>query len=59
MPVPKRRKTKSRRDERKAHWKRVTPAPNSTCEQCGKPKLPHRICPHCGVYKGRDVLELE
>jgi large subunit ribosomal protein L32 len=59
MPVPKRRKTKARRDERRAHWKRLTPAPSSTCEQCSKPKMPHRVCPHCGVYKGRDVLELE
>ena len=29
------------------------------CPQCHKPKLPHRVCPHCGTYKGRDILELE
>lgn len=59
MQAPKRRKTSSRRDERRAHWKRVSPAPNSSCPQCHKPKLPHRVCPHCGTYKGRDVLELD
>ncbi|HVL81567.1 MAG TPA: 50S ribosomal protein L32 [Actinomycetota bacterium] len=59
MPTPKRRKTKARRDERRAHWKRVDPAPSSTCSQCQKPKLPHRVCPHCGTYGGRQVLELD
>lgn len=59
MQAPKRRKTSARRDERRAHWKRVAAAPNSLCPQCHKPKLPHRVCPHCGTYKGRDVLELD
>lgn len=59
MPVPKRKKTKARTDQRKAHWKRVTAAPKSECPQCHKPKLPHRVCPHCGTYDGRQVLELD
>lgn len=59
MPTPKRRLTKMRRDQRKAHWKRLAPVPNSSCPQCHKPKLPHRVCPHCGTYRGRDILELE
>lgn len=59
MPTPKQKKTKSRRDNRRAHWRRLDPAANSLCSQCRKPKLPHRVCPHCGTYKGRDVLELE
>jgi len=29
-----------------------------TCPQCGSPKLPHRVCPHCGHYKGREVIEV-
>ncbi|MCI0410447.1 MAG: 50S ribosomal protein L32 [Acidobacteria bacterium] len=20
--------------------------------------MPHRVCPHCGTYKGRDVIEV-
>lgn len=59
MPTPKRRKTRARRDERRAHWKRVTPASNAECPQCKKPKLPHRVCPHCGTYDGRQVLDLD
>jgi large subunit ribosomal protein L32 len=59
MPTPKRRLTRSRRDKRRAHWKRVEPAPSSLCPQCHKPKMPHRVCPHCGTYRGRDILELD
>lgn len=59
MPTPKRRHTSGRRDSRRAHWKRVKPPSNTSCPQCRKPKLPHRVCPHCGTYKGRDVLEME
>jgi large subunit ribosomal protein L32 len=27
----------------------------STCAQCGARLLPHRVCPACGYYKGRQV----
>ncbi len=27
------------------------------CSNCGSPKLPHRVCPECGFYKGRQVKE--
>jgi large subunit ribosomal protein L32 len=26
------------------------------CPQCDEPCQPHRICPHCGYYKGRQVV---
>ncbi len=58
MPVPKRKTSKSKRDKRRTHKK--TAAPNlSTCPECGEEKLPHRACPSCGSYKGRDVIEPE
>jgi large subunit ribosomal protein L32 len=28
----------------------------SSCPQCGKSKTPHRVCPHCGYYKGKPVI---
>ena len=28
----------------------------STCPQCAAPYVPHRVCPACGYYKGRQVL---
>jgi large subunit ribosomal protein L32 len=29
------------------------------CPECHQPTLPHRACPHCGKYKGREVIEVE
>ena len=56
MAVPKRKKSKSKRDTRRTHQK--TDAPNlSTCPQCGEAKLPHHVCPECGEYKGRTAIE--
>lgn len=56
MAVPKHKVSKSKRDKRRTHQK--TAAPNiSKCPQCGKPRLPHRACPECGSYKGRQVKE--
>lgn len=28
----------------------------SHCPQCRSAKLPHRACPSCGFYKGRQVV---
>ncbi len=56
MPNPTHKHTRSRRDKRRANWK-VT-APNSVlCPECQEPKLPHRICQHCGTYRGKKILE--
>jgi len=27
------------------------------CPNCQEKKLPHRVCPHCGYYKGQQVME--
>ncbi len=58
MALPKRKKSKSKRDKRRTHQK--TDAPNlSTCPECGEAKLPHHACPSCGYYKGRKAVETE
>ena len=31
----------------------------SPCPQCGAPKEPHRVCPECGHYRGRQIFEVE
>ena len=34
-------------------------APNlQKCSNCDAPKAPHRICPACGYYAGKAVLEV-
>ena len=58
MAVPKRKKSKSKRDMRRANNK--TAAPNlSTCPDCGEATLPHRVCPSCGSYRGRTVISTD
>ncbi|MBA3349408.1 MAG: 50S ribosomal protein L32 [Actinobacteria bacterium] len=58
MAVPKRRKTGSKMRMRRAHW-RVSPPTYSSCPQCREAKLPHRVCPNCGYYAGRQAVETE
>jgi large subunit ribosomal protein L32 len=57
MPNPKRRHSKERTSTRRAH-DHLTPLGKSECPNCHEPKLPHRACPHCGQYKGREVVEV-
>lgn len=58
MAVPKRRTSSAKRDKRRSH-DALPPSARSTCPQCGEPKVPHRVCAHCGTYRGRTVIELE
>lgn len=59
MCIPKKRRSRMAvRRRRAAFYYRK--APNvSTCPHCHEPKLPHRVCPHCGYYNGREILALE
>ena len=58
MIEPKRRTSKARRDKRrKQTWKIAMPT-LAKCSGCGKPILSHRVCKHCGVYKGREVFKV-
>lgn len=57
MANPTHRHSKSRRDKRRANWKGQVPN-LSACPECGEPMLPHRVCPSCGSYKGRKVLQV-
>jgi len=56
VAVPKRKTTRAKRDQRRAQHDRVR-APNTIpCPNCDEMMLPHRICPSCGHYKGRQVI---
>jgi large subunit ribosomal protein L32 len=58
MAVPKRKSSKTRGRKRRTHEKAAKPTV-SVCPSCGEPKLPHRVCPHCGKYNGREILPEE
>jgi large subunit ribosomal protein L32 len=55
MPVPKRKRSKSRRDKRFAN-KGMEVKTIATCRQCNAPTLPHQVCATCGFYKGVKVV---
>ncbi len=58
MAVPKNKVSKARRDKRRANWKLT--APNLVeCPQCHELIMPHRVCPSCGQYKGKEVIKVE
>jgi len=57
MPNPKRRHSVRRTGNRRAH-DALRPAAKSECPNCHEPKPPHRVCPHCGQYRGREVVEV-
>ena len=56
MAVPKQRQSHSRTSKRRATHKLSAPTYNE-CPHCHEPRLPHRVCPHCGAYRGRAVVE--
>jgi large subunit ribosomal protein L32 len=58
MANPKRRHSKARRDKRRANDALKVPS-FSRCPNCGHEKMPHRVCPYCGYYKGEEVMEGE
>lgn len=58
MGNPKRKFSKSRRDKRAAHWK-LNPPGTEECPHCHAPKLPHHVCPNCGKYRDRQVIQFE
>jgi large subunit ribosomal protein L32 len=55
MGVPKRKRSRARRDSRHAN-KFLKPASFAACAQCQAPLLSHQACSTCGFYKGTKVL---
>ena len=56
MAVPKRKTSKARRDKRKSANMKMTAQGLSICPQCHQPKLPHRVCPNCNYYDGKEIV---
>lgn len=58
MAVPKRRQTRAKRNQRRANHDRISPPNLIPCANCGEPMIPHRVCPSCGHYAGREIIEI-
>ncbi|MEK9665397.1 MAG: 50S ribosomal protein L32, partial [Candidatus Nanopelagicales bacterium] len=57
MAVPKRKTSRSNTRHRRSQWK--TSAPTLVaCARCGESKLAHTVCPTCGTYAKRLVLDV-
>jgi large subunit ribosomal protein L32 len=73
VAVPKRRTSKARKRKRRTHQGLAEPnIPKSQktraagsrskrffCQNCNQPKTPHAVCPNCGHYRGRSLIEVE
>lgn len=56
MAVPKRRQSNSRTNRRRAHDAK-TPKQLTVCPKCSSSVPTHVVCPKCGYYMGRVVVE--
>lgn len=57
MANPKRRLTGSRRDKRRSQI-RLAHTATQKCPKCGDDMMPHRACPKCGTYAGKQVVNV-
>lgn len=57
-PHPKRKHSKGRRDRRRTH-QLLQARTTTVCSNCGNARLAHTVCPTCGHYKGREVIEVQ
>ena len=58
MAHPKRKHSTQRTRKKRTHKSMSDPA-LSVCPQCKSRKPPYQVCPFCGHYKGKKVLEIK
>ena len=56
MAQPKRRSSKQRTRTKRSTWK-LKEKTIATCKHCNEPVMPHRACPNCGYYDGKEVIK--
>ena len=59
MAVPKGKVSRQRRDKRRSSVWKLTAPQLVACPNCGELVMPHRACPACGKYNGRQVINVE
>lgn len=58
MAVPKRKKSRAKRDSRRSQHNNAKVSITMECPQCHQPKLAHHVCKECGYYDGKKVIEV-
>jgi large subunit ribosomal protein L32 len=56
MSVAKQRHTKARRDRARVQFQ-LKPKKLIVCPNCKAKILPHIVCPKCGYYKGKEMID--
>lgn len=56
MAVPRNRTSNARKNSRRSHHAKK-PHSGTSCPNCGKAKMPHVLCPSCGYYNNRVVVD--
>lgn len=58
MAVPARRTSKTRKRLRRTHFK-LSAKGLVSCSNCGAMIQSHRVCPECGYYNGKKVIDIK
>ena len=58
MAVPKQKVSRARKGRRNANRGLARPG-IGYCPRCDAARPPHRVCPNCGFYAGRNALRAE
>ena len=59
MATPKYKTSKSKAASRKAANMKLAAPTLTKCTTCGNMILPHRVCPKCGSYRGKQIIKID
>ena len=59
MAVPRAKTSKARTSRRQTINMKLTAPTMIECGNCGNQVLLHRVCPKCGFYRGKQVIQPE
>lgn len=59
MAVPKRKTSKQRKNTRSSANNNMVAPTLCECSHCHEQKPSHEVCPKCGYYNGRQIIELK
>ena len=58
MALPKRKISKTRGAKKRTN-KKISLVRLNKCKHCGRMKKPHAVCPYCGYYNGKQIIEIK